>query len=99
MAIQLNSPDSFGLLEITKVQHEGDFTLVNMQGIIERYGFVKLTHEYEHVSEEMHGGKISGRSYGTVESTEVWPRAAHRYENRVGHCSTGVGTGARKPAD
>ena len=71
MAIQLTSPDGFGLLEITKVQHEGEFTLVNMQGIVERYGFVKLTHEYEHVSEEMHGGTISGIGEAVLDHGDV----------------------------
>ena len=51
MSIDLSSPDGKGSFSITTVEHDDNLMVIHMEGKVEGYGFVRLTHAYEHISD------------------------------------------------
>lgn len=57
--LDLSSPDGKGSFSITAIEHDGDIMVVHMEGKVEGYGIVRLSHAYEHLSDRS-GGTLSG---------------------------------------
>ena len=57
--LDLSSPDGKGSFSITAIEHDGDIMIVHMEGKVEGYGIVRLSHAYEHLSDRS-GGTLSG---------------------------------------
>ena len=71
--LDLSSPDGKGFFSITAIEHDGDIMVVHMEGKVEGYGIVRLSHAYEHLSDRS-GGTLSGTAEailddGGIEST------------------------------
>ena len=50
MSIDLSTPDGEGKFAITAIQHKGKVMTTHMEGKVEGYGIVRLSHDYEHIS-------------------------------------------------
>ena len=50
MSIDLSTPDGEGTFAITAIQHKGKVMTTHMEGKVEGYGIVRLSHDYEHIS-------------------------------------------------
>ena len=70
MGIDLNSPDGKGSFSITAVEHDDDLMILHMEGKVEGYGLVRLTHAYEHISDRS-GGTMSGSAEAILEEGDV----------------------------
>ena len=57
--LDLSSPDGKGSFSITAIEHDGNIMVVHMEGKVEGYGIVRLSHAYEHLSDRS-GGTLSG---------------------------------------
>ena len=57
--LDLSSPDGKGSFSITAIEHDGDMMVVHMEGKVEGYGIVRLSHAYEHLSDRS-GGTLIG---------------------------------------
>ena len=64
MNINSSNPDGKGTFKITAIGQNKDTMTVFMEGKVEGYGFVTLTHKYKHIDhgncEERSGGTIIG---------------------------------------
>lgn len=70
MSIDLSSPDGKGSFSITTIEHDDDLMIVHMEGKVEGYGFVRLTHAYEHISDRS-GGTMSGSAEAILDDGDV----------------------------
>ena len=68
MNIDLSNPDGQGIFAITAIQHKGQVMTAHMEGKVEGYGLVRLTHYYEHISNVGHDGRSGGTVSGTAEA-------------------------------
>jgi hypothetical protein len=68
MKIDLSNPDGQGIFEITAIQHKGQVMIAHMEGKVEGYGLVRLTHDYQHISNVGHDERAGGTVSGTAEA-------------------------------
>ena len=75
MSIDLSTPDGKGTFAITAIQHKGKVMTTHMEGKVEGYGIVRLSHDYEHISnggcDERAGGTVSGTAEAILDSGGV----------------------------
>lgn len=62
MSVDLSNPDGKGDLTITAIGQREDTMTLSMEGKVEGYGFITLTHEYDYMSQP----NSKERSLGTV---------------------------------
>ena len=62
MSVDLSNPDGKGDLTITAIGPREDTMTLSMEGKVEGYGFITLTHEYDYMSQP----NSKERSLGTV---------------------------------
>ena len=62
MSVDLSNPDGKGVLTITAIGQREDTMTLSMEGKVEGYGFITLTHEYDYMSQP----NSKERSLGTV---------------------------------
>ena len=62
MSVDLSNPDGKGVFTITAIGQKEDTMTLSMEGKVEGYGFITLTHEYEY----MYRANSKERSLGTV---------------------------------
>ena len=70
MSIDLSSPDGKGSFSITTVEHDDNLMVIHMEGKVEGYGFVRLTHAYEHISDRS-SGTFSGSAEAILDDGDV----------------------------
>ena len=70
MSIDLSSPDGKGSFSITTVEHDDELMVIHMEGKVEGYGFVRLTHAYEHISDRS-SGTFSGSAEAILDDGDV----------------------------
>lgn len=68
MNLDLSNPDGTGAFTITAIGQKNDTMTVFMEGKVEGYGFVTLTHEYKHASRGDSGERSGGTVIGTAEA-------------------------------
>ena len=68
MNLDLSNPDGTGTFTITAIGQKNDTMTVFMEGKVEGYGFVTLTHEYKHTSRGDCGERSGGTVIGTAEA-------------------------------
>ena len=68
MSLDLSNPDGKGTFTITAIGQKEDTTTVYMEGKVEGYGFVTLTHEYKHMARGDCGERLGGTVTGTGEA-------------------------------
>ena len=51
MSVDLSNPDGKGVLTITATGQREDTMTLSMEGKVEGYGFITLTHEYDYMSQ------------------------------------------------
>ena len=72
MSIDLSTPDGAGTFAITAIQHKGKVMTTHMEGKVEGYGIVRLSHDYEHISnggcDERAGGTVSGTAEAILDN-------------------------------
>ena len=75
MSIDLSTPDGAGTFAITAIQHKGKVMTTDMEGKVEGYGIVRLSHDYEHISnggcDERAGGTVSGTAEAILDNGGV----------------------------
>ena len=75
MSIDLSTPDGAGTFAITAIQHKGKVMTTYMEGKVEGYGIVRLSHDYEHISnggcDERAGGTVSGTAEAILDNGGV----------------------------
>lgn len=68
MNLDLSNPDGKGTFTITAIGQKVDAMTVCMEGKVEGYGFVTLTHEYKHMALGDCGERTGGTVTGTAEA-------------------------------
>ena len=68
--LDLSSPDGKGSFSITAIEHDGDIMVVHMEGKVEGYGIVRLSHAYEHLSDRS-GGTLSGTAEAILDDAGI----------------------------
>ena len=68
MNLDLSNPDGKGTFTITAIGQKEDTMTVYMEGKVEGYGFVTLTHEYKHMARGDCGERLGGTVIGTAEA-------------------------------
>ena len=75
MNINSSNPDGKGTFKITAIGQKEDTMTVFMEGKVEGYGFVTLTHEYKHINPgscgERSGGTVTGSAEAILEEGGV----------------------------
>ena len=75
MSIDLSTPDGEGKFTITAIQHKGTVMTTHMEGKVEGYGIVRLSHDYENISnggcDERSGGTVSGTAEAILDDGGV----------------------------
>ena len=75
MKIDLSNSDGQGIIAIAAIQHKGQVMTVHMEGKVEGYGLVRLTHNYQHISnvgnDERAGGTVSGTGEAILDNGDV----------------------------
>ena len=71
MNLDLSNPDGKGTFTITAIGQKEDTMTVYMEGKVEGYGFVTLTHEYSHMARGDSGERLGGTVTGTAEAIDI----------------------------
>ena len=66
--LDLSNPDGKGTFKVSAIGQKEDTMTVHMEGKVEGYGFVTLTHEYSHMARGDSGECLGGTLAGTAEA-------------------------------
>ena len=66
MSVDLSNPDGKGVFTITAIGQKEDTMTLSMEGKVEGYGFITLTHEYEYMSQPNSKERFLGIFTGTA---------------------------------
>ena len=89
--LDLSSPDGKGSFSITAIEHDGDMMVVHMEGKVEGYGIVRLSHAYEHLSDRS-GGTLSCTAEAILDDGGIASTPHMGTSSRDGGKTTAYGT-------